>query len=122
MEILICARKRPHFLTAIIALQVSFGVRDRNEIDAWEGRLRNENGGPPLAKFYQSLVKTKTEETLKAATDQENLADYDFIPKMKTKKEKKEKKSSGKTGAQEFKDMFEEDDSDSELVRKTITL
>ena len=83
-----------------------FGVRDLEKIRVWESALRQQ--GPPLSKYYESWNKVKEEETLKIMSDQVKMDDYNFIPKMKNKKNKEKHQ-------EEFKGIFGEDEESDEV-------
>ena len=85
----------------------NFGVRDLEKIRVWESALRQK--GPPLSKYYESWSKVKEQETLKAMSDQVDLDDYNFIPKLNKNNKVKSKK--------EFKGIFDEDEDSDEVSR-----
>lgn len=87
--------------------------RDVDAVAEWESKLASQ--ATPLTKFFNSWRKTKEDEKMKRITDQENLAEYEHIPKVakKTSSKKVEKEK------EEFKGIFggsDEDDEDDELV------
>ena len=87
-----------------------FGVRDLEKIRVWESALRQK--GPPLSKFFESWSKAKEKETQKVMSDQVNVNDYDFIPKINKDKKTKVKK--------EFKGIFDEDGDSDEVSTHSI--
>ena len=87
-----------------------FGVRDLEKIRVWESALRQK--GPPLSKFFESWSKAKEKETQKVMSDQVNVNDYEFIPKINKDKKTKVKK--------EFKGIFDEDGDSDEVSTHSI--
>jgi nucleolar complex protein 2 len=90
-----------------------FGVRDLEKIRVWESVLRQQ--GPPLSKFFESWNKIKEQETLKIMSDQVKMDDYNFIPKMKNKKNKEKNQ-------EEFKGIFGEEEESDEVCIILIIL
>ena len=88
-----------------------FGVRDLEKIRVWEAALRQK--GPPLSKFYESWSKVKEQETMKVMSDQVNMDDYNFVPKLNKNNKTKSKK--------EFKGIFDEDEESDEVSQYPVT-
>ena len=86
--------------------KVAFGVRDLDQIAAFEAQLKVAQERPPLAKYFDTVKSVKEAE--KAKKLKKEMDDYKFIPEMKNKTKAKP--------VEEFKGIFgdeeEEDDED----------